>query len=147
MNIPHDVLSVITPVFLSFLTAVIWVGIKWAQSKAAWFEMRTKEWERIANEAREHAAKASETAQEALKTSSSNHVLLERNTKLTEQAARNSDGVNARLQSIAAASAFTLGKIKAKVEESGTIDTSEIEELENQFKDVMGSEEFDKVNK
>lgn len=140
-----EILAIVTPVLLSFITAVLWVGIKWAQSKAAWFEMRTREWERIANEARAHADVAAKTAQEALKTSTSNHALLERNNKLTEQAAINSDGVNAKLQSIAAASALTLGKIKAKVAESGTVDTSELDELENQFKNVLDTENVKKV--
>lgn len=136
LNSP-EFLSVITPAILTLLTAVIGVAIAWAKAKSAEFELRSREWERIANEARDQAQQARQTAADALKTSSQNNRLIAENTRMTREVMLNTDGVNEKLKSIAAASVFTLGKIKAQANAGDEIDTSEIEELERKFQSTV----------
>lgn len=121
-----EILAIITPVMLTFLTAVGWIGVKWAQSKAAWLEMKTAEWERM-------TAEAVLNSREARSVSEGNRKLIEENAVLTRHIELQGSGMQAELQAIAAASAFTAGKIKGRLEATGKINQEELEEMENAF--------------
>lgn len=126
----QEVLSILTPTMLALVTALVALGIKWANAKAAWFEARAKEWESVAAETRE-------AVNEAKISSEGNRKLIEENTRLTRGIASRSSLANEKMKSIAVESAFKTAKIRETMEKSYNVEPDDLDKLEDRLKGAL----------
>jgi hypothetical protein len=126
----QEVLSILTPTLLALVTALVALGIKWANAKAAWFEARAKEWESVAAETRE-------AVNEAKISSEGNRKLIEENTRLTRGIASRSALANEKMKEVARESAFKADEIRKTIESKCDVEQDELDKLESDLKDII----------
>lgn len=106
-------------ILVSGIIAIIGAAIPLA---IAWLRAKTKQLNEIALQTKQMA--------------DANHALLEKNTEISRNIERQTDGINKKMVKIAEIVAFTKGRIKGRAEGESNEPYEELERLENQLKNI-----------
>lgn len=111
--------SEVNTVLISSLLAIIGAGVPLI---IAWLRAKTKQLNEIALQTKQMA--------------DANHELLAKNTQISKNIERQTDGINKKMVKIAEIVAFTKGRIKGRAEGESDEPYEELERLENQLKSI-----------